>query len=299
MLSEEKKGLIRTLLTALAIGCVGFFAVVALLQPFFTGRLVLPQNINISGWSVQYYGIIIGLAAVAGYWLAVKRQKLLNITSEQIDTIALILVVCGFVGARVYHVLSELPYYLEHPLLSFAVWNGGLSIFGAALGGLLGLYIYNRYISKTPLPFLELLDWLTPGLVLGQIIGRFGNFMNYELYGNPTTLPWKMFVPIQLRIPPFELNAFFHPLFLYEAAGSAIILFLIVKLKLKTGQLFLLWLFLYNVLRFFLEYLRVDSIVYGGVRLNAIVALFAAGVAVLVWYRLYYFKNAISSSSHN
>jgi phosphatidylglycerol---prolipoprotein diacylglyceryl transferase len=293
MLSEENGRLIRTILTALAVGCVAFFAVTAILQPFFSGRIALPQNLHIGSFRIQYYGIILGLASLAGYWLAIKRSNKLNITRDRIDTIALILIFSGFVGARVYHVLSELPFYLDHPLLSFEVWNGGLSIFGAALGGLLGLLIYNRYVTKTPLPFLELLDWLTPSLVLGQIIGRFGNFLNYELYGTPTRLAWKMFVPIQHRLSPFELNPFFHPLFLYEATGSIIILFLLLKLKLKTGQLFLLWLFLYNVLRFFLEHLRVESVIYSGIRINAIVALIIVGLAVYFWYRLFYIKNAV------
>ena len=293
MLSEENGKIIRTILTALAIGCVAFFALTAILQPFFTGRIVLPQNLHIGGLRIQYYGIVLGLAALAGYWLAVKRSNEFKIDREQVDTVALVLILSGFIGARVYHVISEIPFYIDHPLMSFAIWKGGLSVFGAVLGGLIGLLIYNRYFANKPYQYLKLLDWLTPSLVLGQIIGRFGNFLNYELYGTPTNLPWKMFVPIQHRISPYELNPFFHPLFLYEAVGSIIILFLVLKLKLKTGQLFLLWLFVYNVLRFFLEHLRAGSIVYGGARFNAIVALAAAGLAVYFWYRIFYIKNAL------
>ena len=290
MISEQRKVLIRTILTALAIGCVGFFAVAAILQPFFSGRVVLPQNLHIGGLRIQFYGIILGLSALAGYWLAYKRRARFGISSEQADAIILMLIICGFIGARVYHVLSQLPFYLENPEQIVQVWNGGLSIFGAALGGIIALWIYNSYFAKTKLQLLALLDWLIPSLALGHIIGRFGNFMNYELYGLPTNLPWKMYVPIQFRIPPFELNQFFHPVFLYEAAGGLVILVLFLKLKLKTGQLFLMWLFLYNVLRFFLEYMRVESIVYSGVRINAVVSLAAAAVAVYLWYRLWYRK---------
>lgn len=292
MVSDEKKKLIRTILTALVIGCVGFFAVSVILQPFFTGRIVLPQNIHLGGLRIQFYGIILGLAALAGYWLANKRREKFNIPSNEADKIMLILIINGFVGARLYHVISELPYYLEHPTLIFAVWNGGLSIFGAALGGVLAVYVYSRFAANNAFSFLAILDWLVPSLVLGQIIGRFGNFLNYELYGSPTSLVWKMFVPIQHRLPPFELNQFFHPLFLYEAAGSGVILYLLLKLKLKTGQLFMLWLFLYNVLRFFLEHLRVESVVYSGVRVNAIVALATAAAAVFLWYRLWYRRSS-------
>lgn len=287
-MSEDKKFLVRTILTALAIGCVGFFALATVLQPVFSGKMVFPQNIHIGGLRIQFYGIILGLSALAGYWLAVKRRDKFKISVEQSDLIILLLIIFGFIGARVYHILSQLPYYLDNLGQIFQVWNGGLSIFGAVIAGIIFLFIYSLKSKENKVSFLNLLDWLTPSLVLGHIIGRFGNFLNYELYGLPTKLPWKMFVPVQFRIPPFELNQFFHPVFLYEASGSLIIFYLLLKLKLKPGQLFLLWLFLYNVLRFFLEFIRAESIVYSGIRLNAAVSVVAVAIAIYAWYRLWY-----------
>jgi phosphatidylglycerol:prolipoprotein diacylglycerol transferase len=278
---------IRTILTALAFGGVGFFVMVILLHPFFSGEITLPQTLHIGSLQIRYYGIVLAIAAASGYWLAMRRREQYGLTESQAEKIIAILIVTGFVGARIYHVISELPYYLHHPLQSLAVWQGGLGIFGAALGGFLALVFYKRFAKDLLRPSLwELLDWLTPSLVLGQLIGRFGNFLNYELYGLPTNLPWKMFVPLEFRLPSYEVYQFFHPLFLYEAAGSAIILVLLLRLKLKPGQLFLLWLLLYNMMRFFLEQLRLGSVIYYGIRLNAIIALVLVAVSLYFFYEL-------------
>jgi phosphatidylglycerol:prolipoprotein diacylglycerol transferase len=283
-MTSEQKSIFKTILTALAIGCVGFFGLSWLLGPFFSGNIVLPQNLRIGGIRIQFYGIIIAVGALVGYWLALKRREKSGIKSDDAELIIFLVIVAGFVGARLYHVVSELHLYTDNLLKIFAVWNGGLSIYGAAIGGVIALYVYSKYYKDYSL--LQLLDWLIPSMVVGQIIGRFGNFANYEIYGTPTGLPWKMFVPIQFRTPPFELNQFFHPLFLYEAVGSAIILVLLLRLKLKTGYLFLIWLLLYNVLRFLLEQLRVGSVIYGGIRVNAIVSLVLVVVAIAIIYRV-------------
>lgn len=280
-MNSDNKQIFKVVLTALATGGIGFFGFVFLLKPFFSGQVVLPQSLSLGNVHLQYYGIILGLAALAGYWLVMKRIEKYKIEKSDAENLLFLVLVSGFLGARLYHVISELPFYLENLTKIFAVWNGGLSIFGAGLGGVLGLICYRHFFRKYSL--IQLLDWLTPGVVLGQIIGRFGNFINYELYGNPTNLPWKMFVPEQFRLPPFGTEQFFHPLFLYEATGSAVILVLLMRLKLRPGQLFLLWLLLYNVMRFFLEFLRVGSVTYSDIRVNAVVALVLAVLAAGLW----------------
>ncbi|HEX3099481.1 MAG TPA: prolipoprotein diacylglyceryl transferase [Patescibacteria group bacterium] len=296
-MNHDRKQLIRSILIAVAVGVLGFFVVTILMQPFFSGRWTVPQSFGIGKIRIQFYGLLLGLGALAGYWLAIRRKVLYKISDELADSVIFVSLVFGFIGARLYHVASEYPYYVQHPAQIVAVWNGGLSIFGAAIGGVLGIYICYRFWFKaaptsSTTTFLQLLDWLTPSIIVGQIIGRFGNFVNYELYGYPTSLPWKMFVPVKFRLPPYELVHFFHPLFLYEAAGSVIILILILKLKPRAGSLFLMWLLLYNVMRFFLEFLRVGSITYGGIRVNAIVALVIALLAAILWYKQIYRQQA-------
>lgn len=289
-MSSENTKIIKIVLTAVAVGALGFFVTAFLLQSVFSGKIILPQSFGIGSFRIQFYGLLLGIAALAGYWLAMRRKKVYEISDEYADAIIFVGIVSGFVGARVYHVISQLDFYLSNPAQTIAIWNGGLSIFGAALGAVLGIYLYLKFSKSekdkeklNAKSFLNILDWLTPSLVVGQIIGRFGNFVNYELYGYPTNILWKMFVPVQFRIPPYELTQFFHPLFLYEAAGSTIILIIILKLKPRYGSLFLIWLLLYNVMRFFLEFLRLDSVIHRGIRVNALVAAALVVVAIALW----------------
>ena len=155
------------------------------------------------------------------------------------------------------------------------VWHGGLSVIGAGLGGLLTLCVIVMWKGYGKVP--TFLDWLAPSMALGQVIGRFADLFNYELFGYPTNLPWKMFVPADFRPTAYLSAGYFHPLFLYEALGSAFILFLLLwKTKQQgneKGRVFFTYLMLYGTLRFFLEFLRIDSVFIGGLRLNALVSL--------------------------
>ena len=186
-----------------------------------------------------------------------------------------------------YHVLSSFPYYWIHPLDSFKVWNGGLSIYGAVLGGIVTLWVLKKFITPNS-SLLIILDWLVPSVVLGQIIGRFGNLFNYEAFGYPTNLPWKMFVPLGFRPEAYLSFSYFHPWFLYEALGNGIVLLLLLKIskKARPGQVALLYILLYNSIRFCLEFLRIDSTFIGIFRLNAIVE-FGIGLNCRLWSLLH------------
>lgn len=253
----------------------------------FAGKLLLPQYFLLGPIEVHYYGIFMAAAVLSGYLLAVNRAKFYNLSITQADRIIFWLVVFGFIGARLYHVASSANYYWQHPLEMFKVWEGGLSIYGAVIAGVIFVYFISKTYNLKP---TTLLDWLAPSLLLGQIIGRFGNFFNYELYGYPTNLPWKMFVPEQFRYTAYASFQYFHPLFLYEALGNAIILFILLKKfgeKSIKGTLFFWYLLLYNALRFFLEFLRIDSTFLNGVRINAYVSLALVFVSVFALFRIY------------
>lgn len=278
------KNFAKNLLVAIACGIALFLGTWLLFAKVFSGSVVLQQTLHLGPLSIQYYGLILAIAVLAGYILAMRRRVDFDLSSEQADAIIFTVIVSGFVGARLYHVISSFPFYIHQPLKIFAVWNGGLSIYGVVIGGVVALYLYKRFYAKN-ISIWSLLDWLVPSVALGQVMGRFGNFVNYELFGNPTNLPWKMFVPIQFRVYPYGVDKFFHPLFLYEAVGSLVVLMLILRLKLKPGALFLSWLLMYNVLRFFLEQFRVGSVVYGGIRVNAIVSLVLIGVSVALYIK--------------
>lgn len=251
----------------------------------FYGRLILPQIIAIGPITIHYYGIIMALAVASGWWLARKRAIKYNIHAKIADDIIFWLIIGGFIGARLYHVLSSFDYYRAHIIDIFKVWQGGLSIYGAIFGGLITLVVVSKILYPKSY-ILNLLDWLTPSAILGQIIGRFGNLFNYEAFGYPTNLPWKMFVPVGFRPEGYQNFNFFHPWFLYEQAGLLIIFLIIGKIGKsdisEKQNLFIWYLLLYNTLRFGLEFLRADSTFIGQFRLNSIVSFILILIIILV-----------------
>lgn len=280
--SIKSKGFVLAIVVALFCFCV------YLLQRVFSGELILPQVLRLGPLTVRYYGLIMALAAAFGFWSALRRAPQFGVEPRQAEDVLFWIIIGGFIGARLYHVLSSADYYWQHPLDIIKVWNGGLSIYGAVLGGVISLILY-RIVSRVALDTLAILDWLAPCVLLGQIIGRFGNLFNYEAFGYPTNLPWKMFVPAQFRPEMFMPAAFFHPWFLYEALGNIFILIFLLKMEKnqKLGVVAFCYLLLYNLLRFCLEFLRIDSTFVGAFRLNALVSLALAlvGFCALLYLR--------------
>ena len=223
----------------LSLSFLGVLVLVYLVSQVFSGSLILPQFFSVGPITIHYYGLIMAAAVASGFYLALKRSSAYGVSTAEAEDLLFYSIIGGFIVARLYHVASSFPYYYQHPLDIIKVWNGGLSIYGAAIGGIIALVIYLRLLT-TNYSLLTILDWLTPSFILGQIIGRFGNLFNYEAFGYPTNLPWKMFVPVEFRPESFQNFNFFHPFFLYELLGSTLILFLLLKVvKTKTpGTLF-------------------------------------------------------------
>ncbi len=280
----------------LFVGGFIFVALFLLVKYVFSGTVVLPQFFLVGSIKIYYYGLILALAVLAAYYFGRRRLSTINLEVSDFDNIVLTIIITGFIGARLYHVFSSFEYYQSHWSQIFYVWNGGLSIFGAIIGAVLGVFFYQRYYL-TSTSFLKLLDFLAPSVILGQIIGRFGNLFNYEIYGPPTNLPWKMFVPVQFRIPPFETFQFFHPLFLYESLAGLLILIILIKWLgiAKAGQTFTLWLGLYGLLRLSTEFLRIDSPYLFGIKQN----LLTAGVMIIVSVVLFIKVTYESQSTQN
>lgn len=261
-----------------------------LLRQIFTGHWILSQGFSIGPVMVRYYGICLALAALAGYWMAMRRTRVYRIKAEQVDQMFFWLVIVAFIGARLYHVISSWGYYASHPLEVIMVWHGGLSIYGVLIAGFLGILYLARRPSFKSIGLGRILDFSAAAIVIGQVVGRFGNLFNYELMGYPTSLSWKMFVPENFRPLGYEQHAYYHPLFLYEAIGNTLILIWLLCLERKNslsggqkyqpGTLFLWYLFLYNILRFFLEFLRIQSTYAGTIRINALVSLVLAAASL-------------------
>ncbi len=274
---------------------IGFAA--TMLGLIFSGQLILPQLLNLGIFQIHYYGMFIAAAVIFGYIWAVARSKQYNLSHEEADKIIFWLLCAGFIGARLYHVLTDWSFYRNNFVAIFEVWRGGLSIYGVLIGGVIGLFFCKKILNLKS-TILNILDWLAPSLVLGQIIGRFGNLFNYELFGYPTNLPWKMFVPSAFRPGSFINANFFHPLFLYESLGNFLILLVLLKIEkrnLKPGSLFFSYVLMYNVLRFCLEFLRIDSPYLFNLRINAIASLILALLGAVFLVSKYGFAKSQNS----
>lgn len=248
-------------------------AVLGFLWPVFSGAIILPQQLDLGFVSIHYYGLILATAVLTARFFALRRAQQYGLSKDRADNIIIIVILCGLFGARLYHVASEIQYYFANPQFIFAFWRGGLSIYGAVLGGAFSLAFLTWRAGWSWSRFNNFLNWTVFSVLAGQIIGRLGNLFNYEAYGLPTSLPWKMFVPVEFRMPQMLLDAFYHPWFLYESLANLLIFFVLLRWKRDSGCLFLWYLLLYNIARLGLEFLRIDSVFIGPLRLNALVSL--------------------------
>ncbi len=187
-----------------------------------------PILLHLGSMTVRWYGVILACALLSGVLLAQHLAKRAGLHPEKIIDLAFFATIAALIGARAVHVLNDWGYYSQHPVEIVQLWHGGLAFHGVLLGGLLALWLFSRWQKIAP---LLLLDVVFPALALGQVIGRWGNWVNQELYGRPTNLPWAIPIAPEHRVAGYEAFATFHPLFLYESLGNLIIL----------GLLLLLW----------------------------------------------------------
>jgi len=241
-----------------------------------------PILASIGPINIYWYGFFIMLAVLAALTVAIYLAKLHSIKKEAIIDLAFWLIVGGLIGARIYDVFLELPYFLANPLNIFKIWQGGLAIHGAIIGGLIALWLYAKKYQHN---FWQLAAIIATSLPLAQAIGRWGNYFNQELFGYPTNLAWG--IPIDLAHRPWQyLNyEYFHPTFLYESLGNLIIFIILFTLHIKKvttrlpdGQGYELrvtsYLLLYSLLRFATEFIRLDATpAFLGPRLPQLVSL--------------------------
>ena len=228
--------------------------------------------IGIGPLKFHLYALCILLGILIASGVAIKR---LPEKSELITDLVIFAVPAGIVGARIFHVLTTPEKYFNSNFLdAFKIWEGGLGIWGAILGGAIAIYIVLRLRGETK-EFFPLADALAPGLLFAQAIGRFGNWFNGELFGGPSSLPWALQVPLGKRPLEYIDYETFHPTFLYEAMWCTLVgLFLITRKNWKTGQVFWGYVSLYSLGRIFIETIRIDfSNLIFGIRLNIWTAL--------------------------
>lgn len=241
------------------------------------------------GLPVMKYGLTMGTAIAVSVVILEKIRKKYYaevISDEMLYDLSFWLIIGGILGARFWYVILNLHYYSFHLSEILAIRQGGISIHGAILGGIAAGLIY---IKKHHLCFWKTADLFAFALPIGQAIGRWGNFFNSEAFGKPCDLPWKLYIPQENRPEQYIENDYFHPAFLYESIANIFIFFILFfvlrkKYSDKQGVIFCSYLILYSFVRFFIEFIRVDSVFNIGVIPIAVVVsvIFAiCGIVVL------------------
>jgi prolipoprotein diacylglyceryl transferase len=244
-------------------------------------------DIEVGPVALHAYGVLLLLGIIAATWLTGVRWTRRGGDWDLVYRVAMWGVLGGIIGARVYHVITSWNTVNDEWWEPFAVWEGGLGIWGGILGGVLaGAWVVHRSGESV----FAFMDAVAPGLLLAQAIGRWGNYFNQELFGEPTDLPWGLEIDAENRPVGFESSTTFHPTFLYESLynllGVVVLLLVDRRFRIKPPGLFCLYVAWYTFGRFFEELIRIDpSHEYLGLRLNAYVSIgvFVLAVVGFVW----------------
>lgn len=250
-----------------------------------------PIIVEIGSIALRWYGLLIASALLIGVTLSQYLAQRRRLNPDIIGDLAIWLVLGAIPCARLYYVAFEWENYAQDPARILAIWQGGIAIHGAILGGILAALIFAK-LQKVS--FWQLADVVAPSLILGQAIGRWGNFFNSEAFGSPTDVPWKLYIPPEHRPPGLAAYEYFHPTFLYESLwnlGTFILLLILFfrglkgKPPLKVGTIFLVYMAAYSSGRVWIEGLRTDSLMLGPLRIAQIVSLIgiAFGLVGLLW----------------
>lgn len=244
-----------------------------------------PIMIDLGFIQIYWYSFFIFAAIVVATLLILKEAKRFDVSENFIINLALYTIPVSLIGARIYYVIFNWSYYSNNLLSIIKVWEGGLAIHGGIIAGLLFIVYYTK---KQKQPTLKTLDFIVVGLIIGQAIGRWGNFFNQEAHGPITTLSFLQ----SLHLPQFIINgmkigvSYYHPTFLYESVGCLIgfvILLIIRRAKnIKVGQLTAFYLIWYGAIRFMIESLRTDSLMLGSLKVAQLVSIFMILIGLVI-----------------
>ncbi len=249
------------------------------IQPL--GRVAL----ELGPLTIYWYGVLIGLGVILGYIVATRETVKRGLPKDTFADLLLYALPIAILSARLYYVIFRWEDYVDNPIKVFFIWEGGLAIHGGVIGGVATAIVFCK---KRNLPIWKILDITAPSLLIGQAIGRWGNFMNQEVYGTEVS---RQFLE-GLMLPRFIIDqmyingTYYHPTFLYESLwnllGLAVLLYL-RRVNLRQGEIFLSYLIWYSVGRFFIEGMRLDNLLVGGMRTAQIVSIVLIVGAVVLW----------------
>lgn len=245
--------------------------------------------LEIGPFTIYWYGIIIGIGIILGWLIATRETKKLGLQKDLFSDLLLWAIPIAIISARLYYVLFKWDYYSKNPGEIIAIWHGGIAIHGALIGAILTAIVFAK---KKGVSFWQLADIAAPSIILGQAIGRWGNFMNQEAHGTEVTRSFleNLYLPDVIINQMYIEGAYYHPTFLYESLWSFagfIILITIRKFQPKRGNLFLYYVIWYSIGRFFVEGLRTDSLMLTeSLRIAQVISLVLIITAVFViWTR--------------
>ncbi len=249
--------------------------------------------IQIGSLPIYWYGVIIACGVFIGLYLATREADRLGMKKDTIIDLIIIAIPIAIISARIYYVIFEWEQYAGRPITEmFAIWNGGIAIHGALIGSIITTIVYTK-IKKVS--FWKVVDIVAPSLILGQAIGRWGNFMNQEAHGGEISVD--TYERIHQHLPDFIMNQmciegiYYHPTFLYESIWNLLVFSLLLILRKYNplrGEIFLTYLLTYSVGRFFIEGLRTDSLyIIPGLRTAEMISiiLVVGAIGVMIYRR--------------
>ncbi|HCY9958141.1 TPA: prolipoprotein diacylglyceryl transferase [Staphylococcus aureus] len=251
-----------------------------------------PVAFNLGPLSVRWYGIIIAVGILLGYFVAQRALVKAGLHKDTLVDIIFYSALFGFIAARIYFVIFQWPYYAENPSEIIKIWHGGIAIHGGLIGGFIAGVIVCKVKKLNP---FQIGDIVAPSIILAQGIGRWGNFMNHEAHGGPVS---RAFLE-QLHLPNFIIEnmyingQYYHPTFLYESIWDVAGFIILVNIRkhLKLGETFFLYLTWYSIGRFFIEGLRTDSLMLtSNIRVAQLVSilLILISISLIVYRRIKY-----------
>lgn len=255
-----------------------------------------PIAFSLGPIDVHWYGIIIGSGLALALFLAIREGERRGLPKDTFADLMLWAIPIAIISARIYYVVFEWKYYIKHPIEAPQIWNGGIAIHGALIGSVITTYVFSK---KRGISFWKIADIAAPSIILGQAIGRWGNFMNQEAHGGEVT---RAFLE-NLHLPEFIINqmyingTYYHPTFLYESIWDFVGFFLLLLLRrvnFRRGELFLSYVIWYSIGRFFVEGMRTDSLMLGSLRMAQTISivLVVAAVAIILYRRTKHLSKA-------
>ncbi|HDC9891512.1 TPA: prolipoprotein diacylglyceryl transferase [Staphylococcus aureus] len=251
-----------------------------------------PVAFNLGPLSVRWYGIIIAVGILLGYFVAQRALVKAGLHKDTLVDIIFFSALFGFIAARIYFVIFQWPYYVENPSEIIKIWHGGIAIHGGLIGGFIAGVIVCKVKNLNP---FQIGDIVAPSIILAQGIGRWGNFMNHEAHGGPVSRAFleKLHLPNFIIENMYINGQYYHPTFLYESIWDVAGFIILVNIRkhLKLGETFFLYLTWYSIGRFFIEGLRTDSLMLtSNIRVAQLVSilLILISISLIVYRRIKY-----------